>query len=117
MRLVLIIYSIKHWYTTCRYWLAQFCVLNHVALFVIVFSVNSTWAVTEPSHGQYETNAKMTVESLLPLAKAGDVTAQFNLGELYREGTNVIQNYGEAIKWFTRAAEQGDADAQHNLGM
>jgi TPR repeat protein len=25
-------------------------------------------------------------------------------------------NYAEAVKWYRKAAEQGDADAQNNLG-
>jgi TPR repeat protein len=29
----------------------------------------------------------------------------------------VIQNQEKAIKWFIRAARQGDKTAQHNLGL
>ncbi|MBO4512570.1 MAG: sel1 repeat family protein [Victivallales bacterium] len=42
--------------------------------------------------------------------------AQNNLGELYEFGKGVAQNYGEATKWYLKAAEQGYADAQFNLG-
>ena len=27
------------------------------------------------------------------------------------------QDYGEAVKWYRRAADQGDAQAQYNLGL
>ena len=27
------------------------------------------------------------------------------------------KDYATAVKWYTKAAEQGDADAQHNLGV
>ena len=30
--------------------------------------------------------------------------------------SGVSQNYAEAVKWYSKAAEQGDADAQYNLG-
>ncbi len=32
-------------------------------------------------------------------------------------GTGVPQDYAEAGKWYRKAAEQGDADSQLNLGM
>ena len=36
---------------------------------------------------------------------------------MYDNGYGVPQDYAEAVKWYRRAAEQGDADAQHNLGV
>lgn len=42
--------------------------------------------------------------------------AQFNLATKYEGGIGVKQDYAEAIKWYRRAAEQGQADAQYNLG-
>jgi uncharacterized protein len=116
MHRVFIYFSTTQWWAMSLYWLAQFIVLIKPALVVGVFFVVPTWAAIEAPYDLYESKAEITVESLLPLAKTGDVTAQFNLAELFREGTTVKRNYGEAIKWFTRAAEQGDADAQHNLG-
>ena len=35
---------------------------------------------------------------------------------MYEKGKGVSQNYGEAVKWFRLAAEQGHAKAQSNLG-
>ena len=51
-----------------------------------------------------------------PLAEAGDVDGQFNLGLMYSKGAGVPQDYKEAVKWYRLAAEQGDAIAQFNLG-
>ena len=42
--------------------------------------------------------------------------AQFNLGVMYEFGEGVPKNNAEAIKWFRKAAEQGNAEAQNNLG-
>jgi TPR repeat protein len=41
-----------------------------------------------------------------------------NLGNLYYNGYSglVKQNYKEAVKWFTKAAEQGNSSAQEMLG-
>ena len=36
---------------------------------------------------------------------------------MYRRGQGVPQDYAEAVKWYRLAAEQGDADAQGNLGV
>ena len=35
---------------------------------------------------------------------------------MYSKGTGVRQDYKKAFEWFTKAANQGDADAQYNLG-
>ena len=43
--------------------------------------------------------------------------AQSNLGFMYDQGKGVPQDYQEAAKWFSRAAEQGIVRAQVNLGF
>ena len=35
---------------------------------------------------------------------------------MYDQGRGVAQDDGEAVRWLRKAAEQGDADAQFNLG-
>ena len=36
---------------------------------------------------------------------------------MYEEGIGVPQDYAEALHWYRKAAEQGDANAQINLGF
>ena len=36
---------------------------------------------------------------------------------MYDRGERVPQDYAEAIKWYRKAAEQGYASAQYNLGI
>lgn len=50
-------------------------------------------------------------------AKLGKVAAQNNLGLMYFLGEGVPQDDPQALEWFLKAAEQGHADAQFNLGM
>ncbi len=51
------------------------------------------------------------------LAGLGNPDAQYNVGLMYSVGQGgVPQDYAEAIKWYHKAAEQGHARAQHNLG-
>jgi TPR repeat protein len=52
----------------------------------------------------------------LPLARQGNVRAQYDMGVLYQHGQGVAQDYKEAAKWYRLAAAQGDEDAQNNLG-
>ena len=42
--------------------------------------------------------------------------AQNRLGWMYYKGIGVKQDDAEALRWYTKAAEQGDADAQYHLG-
>jgi uncharacterized protein len=52
----------------------------------------------------------------LKFAEQGDVVAQVNMGNSYRDGEGVPKDDNEAIKWFRRAAESGSASGQNNLG-
>lgn len=48
-------------------------------------------------------------------AEAGDATAQFNLGELFRLGSRVPRDLKEAVIWLNRAAAQGHSQAGSSL--
>ena len=46
-----------------------------------------------------------------------DAEAQFELGLSYYDGTGVSQDYKQAVKWYTLAAEQEYSPAQFNLAL
>ena len=48
-------------------------------------------------------------------AEHGNVVAQYNLGVCYYYGEGVNQDYSKAYALFTKAAEQGYAEAQDAL--
>lgn len=50
-----------------------------------------------------------------PLAEAGHVDAQFNLGLLYDNGAGVARDLVQAAAWYRRAAKAGDSTAQSYL--
>lgn len=52
-----------------------------------------------------------------PLAEAGNVVAQVNLGNLYMKGWGVEQDYALALRWYRSAADQGERMAQTKLGI
>ena len=55
---------------------------------------------------------------LVKKAEAGDAAAQTSLGVMYAEGYKPFpQDYKEAVKWFTKSAEQDNVEAQISLGF
>ena len=60
--------------------------------------------------------AKRAVPALKPLAEAGDVWAQMDIGLACMVGFGTDRNTDEAVKWFRKAAEQGFALGQAALG-
>ena len=52
---------------------------------------------------------------LILKAEAGDAKAQCNLGWCYETGTGVEKSEREAVKWYTKSAEQGDWFAKRRL--
>jgi TPR repeat protein len=50
-------------------------------------------------------------------ASKGCVSAEYNLGGMYRYGQGVTKDPSEAVKWYRKAAEQGNASAQSILGF
>lgn len=52
-----------------------------------------------------------------PLAQSGDPDAQFNMGQAYKLGRGVKADPVLAIDWYRKAAKQGHARAEDNLGL
>ena len=76
------------------------------------YSADFNKGLTAAQNGDFAT----ALEEFKPLAEQGHVDAQFNLGLMYSNGWGVLQDYKEAVRWYTLAAEQGYALAQFNLG-
>lgn len=65
------------------------------------------------------------LKNIIKLAKLGVAEAQYALGlayfsntDFYSESpTNFIKDYSQAVKWFSKAAEQGHIEAQVQLGI
>jgi hypothetical protein len=56
-------------------------------------------------------------QELLALAEGGLSDAQFRLGRMYETAEGVVQNLGDAVHWYRRAAEQGHSGSQSRLGL
>jgi Sel1 repeat len=57
------------------------------------------------------------LQYLKPKADEGMAEAQTILGIIYHQGQGVPRNDAESVKWFRKAADQGDAQAKVYLAM
>lgn len=55
------------------------------------------------------------LDALFRAARGGDGRASCRLGDIYREGQGVGQDWDEAFRWYSLGASQGNAHAQNNL--
>ncbi|KAG0256590.1 hypothetical protein BGZ95_005456, partial [Linnemannia exigua] len=63
------------------------------------------------------TKDSMDHEQILTTATIGDRAAQVTLGDKYRGGEGVDQDYRTVMDWYLKAAAQGNLDAQYNIGV
>jgi hypothetical protein len=61
--------------------------------------------------------ATASVQELTPAAEKGDVKAQFALAEHYGQRNSLDADYSVAQKWYEKAANQGNHEAQYKLGV
>ncbi|MEZ5894342.1 MAG: tetratricopeptide repeat protein [Parvularculaceae bacterium] len=64
-----------------------------------------------------ESEAAAAIGKLEQSAALGFPPAQLQLGELYKTGQGVEQDFGQARVWFRRAANGGNVLAMHRLGV
>lgn len=57
----------------------------------------------------------LAMQILFPLAESSDPQAQHLVGLMYRDGNGVSANLEEAIRWFKKAAEQGEGYSQFEI--
>ena len=65
----------------------------------------------------FEDINSLSFEEVKKLAEMGRADAQNRLGDMYRKGERVKQDYAEAVRLYRLTAEQGNADAQNKLGF
>jgi TPR repeat protein len=90
--------------------------LKHaVATFVLVLSFAAPVAagpLEDATAAYYRGDFATALRLLRPLAEQGDAAAQYNLGQMYLLGHGVPKNNAEAVTWYRKAADQGDAAAE-----
>jgi len=83
-----------------------------LGVFFIFLAVNVYASEEYELFKRYTEGDKTALDELLSHAEKNEITAQLWLGNLYQSD----KNYTEALTWFTRAADTGDAAARHNIG-
>ena len=96
-------------------------VISGIGILALLGFIGSMYIVSQRAEHE-AANAKAEdfdpgKKKVIDQAKKGDATAQYNLGLMYLQGSEMTQNYGEALKWFELAAKQGNTSAQLNLGL
>ena len=88
--------------------------LRAVAIAILLSLIATpAWAGLDEAHAAYERGDYATALSeLRPLANQGNAFAQGRLAWLYHMGLGVPQDYTEALKWYRKAVEQNEAEAQ-----
>ncbi|WP_292975199.1 tetratricopeptide repeat protein [Nitrosomonas sp.] len=71
-----------------------------------------THSTSDPNDNRF-----YTINLFLEKAKKGNTDAQYQLGLLYLTGKGTLQDFSEASKWLTLAAEQNHPPAQYELGL
>ena len=95
-------------------------------LFIAIsLSVGLTWGLAVPAWaGPLEDgvaaykkrNYEVAMKLLKPLAEEGNPVAQETVGRMVERGKTVPADFREALEWYQKAADQGDALAQGHVG-
>lgn len=92
--------------------------LAPIALLVAVLTTSQILAEEEGETGLLEkTMNYLSVKGAMVSAEGGDPVAQSYIGYAYRKGVGGLpQDYQLALMWYHKAASQGNARAQNDLG-
>jgi hypothetical protein len=82
--------------------------------------IRTTAADCEVRGGEYvaydRANYSSALNIWLPKAQEGDAAAQLYVGEIFEKGLGSQVDYQAAAQWYEKAANQGNFQAQLNLG-
>jgi TPR repeat protein len=82
----------------------------------VVFALLLLWLGLAFQLSAQQSDVSARFAEIRAKAEKWEAEARHNLGNCYRTGEGVAKDAPEAVKWYHKAAEQGHAGAQHNLG-
>jgi len=83
-----------------------------VCVFILVLGVALAQQSTNNLPGATNSVASDAIEQIRAKAEKGDVEAQATLAGCYFKGDGVAKDTTEAVKWLSKAANQGNAPSQ-----
>lgn len=92
--------------------LKQFTNLRVLTSFAFLVAV----ATTLPGNARAQNTVVESVTALTAKANGGDSKAMVELGDRYRNGSGVSEDYGQAMFWYRKAAEGGNIFAMKTIG-
>jgi uncharacterized protein len=88
-------------------------ILQKIWLVLLLGTISSVYG--EDCYVKPYKNCFSDADACRVLAEQGHACAQYHLGWKYHNGKGVIQDYKEALKWYSKAAEQGHISSQYNV--
>ncbi len=91
--------------------------VKRAAFFVVIFMLICSTTKAQSIEGLFKNSNKRSFETILNLAKEGNVKAMYYTGLSYEIGCGVKLNYKKAFIWYKRAADAGFLKAMYNLAF
>lgn len=88
-----------------------------ILLVVLFFFLFPSIVKSESFEASKKVDNKITLEEIKARADKGEAEYQVKLGNIYKEGKGVPQDYSQALKWYHEAARQGNAESQFMIGV
>lgn len=102
----------------CRFRFWQLSPLKPVWLIVIVAgAIFIGWWMPRQEQTLVETAPVVAHSQIAARATQGDADAELLMGQRYADGSGVIKNDKEAVRWFEKAARHGNTEAQYRYGL
>lgn len=93
------------------------CLLAVVFALLLGLVAQDAPAASSATQGTINPPSEQSFTAALKRAVGGDPKAQTDIGAMYSTGTGVNRDPARAIQWWQKAAMQGHAGAQFNLGQ
>ena len=81
----------------------------------IISKYETSWNYQDGKRAYLQGDYTTALKKFEPLAGSGHVESQYYLGVIYEKGRGVAKDANGAIKWYLKAAQQGNTDAHTRL--
>lgn len=102
----------------CRFRFWELSPLKPVwAIAILAGAIFIGWWIPKQKSTIVETPPAIAHNQIAARASRGDANAELLMGQRFADGSGVIKNDKEAVRWFEKAARHGNAEAQYRYGL